>query len=210
MINAQTLKDILKVLKDIADHGATAVMLLKQIHENTSQPPAVPIQDVREPIQVSEPELIEVSGMAAPWVASGLEWDGKSEVADEAKLTDFLGFNPNGKTGGMSWCAGFWLAIFQSLGFDVDGLDRSVLSFSNFGYDLLEKYDAQSLPNGAILVFQPDPDGEFPISHVGVKVDDDKLFGGNQGDKVKRSNLAWYLQHAKLVAARCPDGYKLV
>lgn len=157
-----------------------------------------------------EAQLIEVPGMEAPWVLEGLKWDGKSEVDDEKELTDWLGFNPNGATGGSSWCAGFWLKIFRELGFDVSDLNLSAISFASFGYDLLQTFNENDLPDGAILVFQPNPDGDFPISHVGVKVDDDKLFGGNQGNKAKRSNLAWYLANAQLVAARCPDGYKLV
>ena len=173
-----------------------------------------PVDDDAE-VANSQPNIqsgiIEVKGMEAEWVVSGLTWDGKSEVKDEEELTNFLGFCPNDKKPqGKSWCAGFWLKIFEALGFDVSGLDLSAISFVNFGYDLLETYEVDELPNGAILVFQPDPNGHFPISHVGVKVDDDKLFGGNQGNKAKRSNLAWYLANAKLVAARCPDGYKLV
>ena len=165
--------------------------------------------DASETLQTSG--LIEVPGMEAPWVLGGLKWDGKSEVEDEAELTDFLGFNPNGqKPEGKSWCAGLWLKIFEELGFDVSSLDLRAISFANFGDDLLNRYPPENLPNGSILVFQPDPEGDFPISHVGVKVDDDKLFGGNQGNKAKRSNLAWYLANAELVAARCPDGYKLV
>ena len=160
--------------------------------------------------QLVQSEIIEVVGMEAPWVIRGLEFDGKSEVADEKELTDWLGFNPNEKTGGKSWCAGFWLKIFEELGFDVSGLDLRAISFANFGYDLLEVCDVSSLPNGAILVFQPDPDADYPISHVGVKVFDDKLFGGNQGNSAKCSNLAWYIANAELVAACCPDGYKLV
>ena len=157
----------------------------------------------------SESEIITVAGMEADWVLSGMEWDGKSEVADEAELTEFLGFNPNERTGGKPWCAGFWLKIFEKLGFDVSDLDLRAVSFANWGYDLLKLFTPETLPNGAILVFQPDPDADYPISHIGVKVDDDKLFGGNQGDKAKRSNLAFYMANAKLVAARCPDGYKL-
>lgn len=157
------------------------------------------------------PKLIEVVGMEAPWVVDGLTWDGKSEVEDEEELKSFLGFNPNDQDAdGKSWCAGFWLKIFEALGFDVSGLDLRAISFATFGYDLMELYPPETLPNGSILVFQPDPEGDFPISHIGVKVDGDKLFGGNQGDKAKRSNLAWYLSNAQLVAARCPDGYKLV
>lgn len=162
----------------------------------------------KQPVQS---EIIEVVGMEAPWVVRGLEFEGKSEVDDEKELTDWLGFNPNDKKkDGKSWCAGFWLKIFEELGFDVSDLDLSAISFADFGYDLLEMFGLDSLPNGAILVFQPDPDGDFPISHVGVKVYGDKLFGGNQGNKAKCSNLAWYFENAKLVAACCPDGYKLV
>ena len=153
--------------------------------------------------------LIEVKGVDAPWMQRAFEFDGKSEVDDEAELTAFLGFNPNGDKGGQSWCAGFWLKIFEDIGVDVSGVDLRAISFASFGYDLLADYEIDDLPDGAILVFQPDPDGHFPISHVGAK-NGDKLFGGNQGNKAKNSNLAFYLQNAKLVAARCPDGYKLV
>ena len=156
-------------------------------------------------------QIIEVKGMEAPWVVDGFVWNGKSEVVDEEELKAFLGFNPNGADrDGLSWCAGFWLKIFEALGFDVSGLDLRAISFANFGYDLLQAYDEQSLPDGAILVFQPKPDGDFPISHVGVKTNGNKLYGGNQGDRAKESHLGWYLQNANLVAARCPDGYKLV
>ncbi|MYA98872.1 hypothetical protein F4X90_04185 [Candidatus Poribacteria bacterium] len=202
MMNAQ-------ILRDLSEKLDTAVSLLEEIYRAISAP--VPSETSSQ-----EPGFVEVSGMEAPWVVDGLVWDGKSEVADETELTGFLGFNPNGKTGGKSWCAGFWIPILRALGFDVSNLDLRAVSYENFGYaldiDCNLAVDAlmELIPDGAILVFQPDPDGEFPISHIGVKVDGNKLFGGNQGDKAKRSNLLWYLQHAKLTAIRCPDGYKLV
>jgi len=163
-------------------------------------------------VSTVESDIIKVAGMEADWVTAGLKWDGKSEVEDEEELKAFLGFNPNGADrDGLSWCAGFWLKVFENLGFDTTGLDLRAISFANWGYDLLEFYEKiEDLPNGTIMVFQPDPDGDFPVSHIGVKVDNDKLFGGNQGNKAKRSNLAWYLANSKLVAARCPDGYELV
>ena len=155
----------------------------------------------------SLPQLIEVKGMEADWVINGLVWEGKHEVRDEKELTDFLGFNPNGADpDGKSWCAGFWLSIFKELGFDVSELNLMATSFKNFGYALDEVVD------GAICVFEPKEDADFPIRHVGVAVDDcTKLFGGNQGTYyAKRSNFAWYLENADLTAIRCPDGYQLV
>lgn len=150
-------------------------------------------------------DLIEVSGMQAPWVLEGLRWDGMHEARDQQALTDFLGFNPNDADGGKPWCAGFWLSIFKELGFDVSGLNLMATSFKDFGYELPEVVD------GAICVFEPHEESDFPIKHMGVVVDDcTKLFGGNQGNSAKRSNLAWYMENAQLTAIRCPHGYKLV
>ena len=182
---------------------------LKSIEDKLEQ-----ILDILRIKDVDELPIVgsrKIDGMKSAWVLDGLNWDGKSEVDDEDELKSFLGFNPNDKdSDGKSWCAGFWVSIFKNLGFDVSGLDLRAISFANFGYDLLETHTQQNIPNGSILVFQPSPDGDFPISHIGVKVDGDKLFGGNQGNKAKRSNLSWYFGNAELVAARCPEGYKLV
>ena len=157
-----------------------------------------------DPTTMLESELIEVPGMQAPWVLQFPKWEGKSEIYDEEELKDFLGFNPNDDDpDGKAWCAGFLKRIFEECGIDTTGLDLSAMSFANFGYEC-------EPVNGAILVFQPKIDAKHRISHVGVKVNDDKLFGGNQGDSAKESNLAWYMQHAELVACRCPNGYKLV
>ena len=59
--------------------------------------------------------------------------------------------------GGKSWCAGFWLKIFEELGFDVSGLNLMATSFKTFGYELPEIVD------GAICVFEPKEDADFPI-----------------------------------------------
>lgn len=161
-------------------------------------------------IEVPTPEIlegrgiIEVKGMEADWVVSGLKWNGKHEARDQKELQDFLGFNPNDADGGKSWCAGFWLKIFEELGFDVSGLNLMATSFKTFGYEI------DNITDGAICVFEPKEDADFPIRHVGVVVDNcQKLFGGNQGNSAKRSNLQWYLENAELTAIRCPDGYKL-
>ena len=148
---------------------------------------------------------IKVEGHTAPWVAEGLRWEGKAEAADEKELTEFLGFNPNEATGGKSWCAGFWISIFSQLGCDTSGLNLMATSFKTFGYAI------DTICDGAILVFEPKPDAPYPIRHVGVAVDGcQKLFGGNQGDQAKKSNLQWYLDNAELTAIRCPAGYELV
>ena len=166
--------------------------------------------DPEIPKGIETPSIIEIDGMQTPWVLGGLPWDGKSEIYDEDELKDFLGFNPNGNDpDGKSWCAGFWLKILEKLGIDTTGLDLSAMSFANYGIEI--KYtNTSDIPNGAFLVFQPKAGSKHRISHVGVKVDDDQLFGGNQGDSAKKSNLAWYLQNADLVGCRCPKGYKLV
>lgn len=151
------------------------------------------------------PGIIEVKGMEADWVVSGLKWNGKHEARDQKELQDFLGFNPNDADGGKSWCAGFWLKIFEELGFDVSGLNLMATSFKTFGYEI------DNITDGAICVFEPKEDADFPVRHIGVVVDNcQKLFGGNQGNSAKRSNLQWYLENAELTAIRCPDGYKLV
>lgn len=157
-----------------------------------------------------QPAIIEISGMQAPWVIGNLKWDGKSEVYDEDELKAFLGFNPNDDDAdGLSWCAGFQKRILEECGIDTTGLDLSAISFIKLGYEIDYGGDISNIPNGAFLVFQPKPGSRYKVSHVGVKVDDDKLYGGNQGDSAKRSNLAWYLANAELVAVRCPNGYKL-
>lgn len=156
--------------------------------------------------------LVPVSGMDAPWVRKALGFNGKSEVYDEEELTAFLGFNPNGHDpDGKPWCAGFLKRIFEDCDIDTSGVDLSALSFQDFGYSLFQNLPSvDEIPNGAVLVFQPREDSKYNISHVGLKVDGDKLFGGNQGDAAKKSNLAFYLKNATLVAARCPNGYQLV
>lgn len=186
-----------QILRELSGKLDTAVGLLKDIHQAIG-PPSPP-----EALQGSG--LIEISGMQAPWVLSGLKWEGKSEIYDEEELKAFLGFNPNGQDpDGKSWCAGFWLRILQELGIDTTGLDLSVLSFKNSS-----AFYECDMVNGAFLVFQPKQGSKYSISHLGVKVDDDKLFGGNQGDSAKKSNLAWYLEHAELIACLCPHGYSL-
>ena len=152
------------------------------------------------------PGIIEVRGMEADWVVSGLKWNGKHEVRDQKELQDFLGFNPNdSEPDGKSWCAGFWIRIFEECGIDTTGLDLMATSFKNFGYGLDEVVD------GAICIFEPSEGADFPIRHIGVAVDGGtKLFGGNQGNSAKRSNFDWYMANAELTAIRCPDGYKLV
>lgn len=162
-------------------------------------PPAQP-----ENLILPESALIEVTWDEALWVGHMLHWDGYSEVYDEDELTKFLGFNPNGKDpDGKAWCAGFFIKVLQQCGIDTTGLDLSAKSFINWGYEI-------EMQNGAFLVFQPKEGAKYPVSHVGVMIDDNKLFGGNQGDSAKRSNLQWYLDNAELVASRCPNGYKLV
>ena len=196
MMNAQHLKNISEKLD-------TAVGLLQEIHQAIG-PPTSP-----DTLTGIGGEFIAVPGMQAPWVLQFPKWDGKSEIYDEEVLKDFLGFNPNDDDpDGKSWCAGFLKRILEECGIDTTGLDLSALSFANFGYEV-EPSATGDYPDGVFMVFQPKPGSKYRISHVGVKVDGDKLFGGNQGDSAKKSNLAWYLANAILVAVRCPNGYKL-
>ena len=176
--------------------------VVEGLNEMMDPPREAPPQN--EAIETT-PGIIEVKGMEADWVVSGLKWNGKHEARDQKALQDFLGFNPNDAEGGKSWCAGFWLKIFEELGFDVTELNLMATSFKTFGYEI------DTLTDGAICVFEPKEDADFPIRHVGVVVDNcQKLFGGNQGNSAKRSNLQWYLENAELTAIRCPDGYKLL
>lgn len=191
-----------QILKNISEKLDTAVGLLQEIHGGIG--PLTP----SDALQGSS-GLIEVSGMQAPWVLGGLKWEGKSEIYDEEELKAFLGFNPNDDDpDGKAWCAGFWIPILGECGIDTTGLDLSALSFSNLGYEV-QPSAAGDYPDGVFMVFQPKPGSKQRISHVGVKVDGDQLYGGNQGDSAKKSNLAWYLANAILVAVRCPNGYKL-
>ena len=152
------------------------------------------------------PGIIEVKGMEADYVLKMLEFEGKHEVKDKKCLQDFLGFNPNDRDpDGKAWCAGFLKRVLEECGINTDGLTLMATSFKTFGCALEEIVD------GAILVFEPSEEADFPIRHVGVAVDNGtKLFGGNQGNSAKRSNLDWYLANAELTAIRCPEGYKLV
>ena len=161
--------------------------------------------DETEPIIATKPDIIQVSGLEAPWVQKILTFEGMHEVHDQKELQDFLGFNPNDRQAdGKPWCAGFLKRVLEECGIDTTGLDLSVNSFMDFGYECEEV-------DGAIMIFQPDDEADFPIRHIGVCVDVGvKLLGGNQGNSCKRSNLAWYKQNAELVRICCPDRYKLV
>ena len=56
---------------------------------------------------------------------------------------------------------------------------------------------------GALGVFEGETGG-----HVGF-VRGDKLLGGNQGDSVKYSNLAWFKSNMKLLGYRWPSDYPI-
>ena len=152
-------------------------------------------------------DVIRIPGAEAPWVKEALKWEHKSEVYDEDELKAFLGFNPNGHDDdGLPWCAGFLKAVLKECGLDTPKLDNRAISFADYGVDC-QKANGE-IPDGAILVFDAKKDSKYKISHVGIKIGD-KLFGGNQGDSAKYSNLQWYLDNAELIAARCPHHYQL-
>lgn len=155
--------------------------------------------------------IVKVYWEDAPWVKVLSEKKGLSEIYDEEELTEWLCMNPNERTGGRPWCAQAILKALEESGIDTTGLDASVVSFGRWdgGYEI--EYGAlDDIPNGAILVFQPKDGSRIKVSHVGIKVNHNKLLGGNQGDEIKESNLAWYLDNADLVLVLCPNGYELL
>ena len=166
-------------------------------------------EDAFKDLSNDSPDLIQVDGDTAPWVLEMSKRIGLSEIEDEDELTKFLGVNPNDDDAdGVSWCAIYVGKCLTAAGIE-NPESLSVMDYADFGYDLFREYKAESIPNGAILLFQPKA-GKRRISHIGVKVQGNKLLGGNQGDSVKCSNLQWYLNNAELVAARCPNGYELI
>ena len=166
-----------------------------------SRVPSERIEAVDDPIQ-TVPDVEVIDGNTVPWVQALREKEGWSEIDHEEELTAWLGHNPNDDDAdGRAWCASGLNAALRDAGINGTG-SMAANSFATFGYECEEK-------NGAILVFQP-KQGKRKVSHVCVKVNDEKALGANQGDAIKESNLAWYKANAELVAVRCPDGFELV
>ena len=182
------ITDIIQQLRGLLSQLENELAITETLPDTTPQQPGI------------VPNTID--GNQAPWVLALRAYEGKNEVDDEAELTAWLGVNPNGNDfDGVSWCAAAVNAGLHDSGLPTTGSLRAA-DFAEYGNHCEEK-------NGAILVFQPDPSAQFPVSHVCVKVNDTKALGGNQGNALKESNLAWYKQNAKLVAVRCPTGFEL-
>ena len=126
----------------------------------------------------------------SPWVPVAEGLIGKHEVQDNAELTQFLGINPS-----QAWCAAFANACYRECGIEGTGSMRAK-DFENWG----QKCDEI---DGALGVFEGETGG-----HVGF-VRGDKLLGGNQGDSVKYSNLAWFKSNMKLLGYRWPSDYPI-
>lgn len=154
------------------------------------------------PEEQSVPHLIVIpDGTRPDWIKKAMDYYQMDEAEDEEILTTLLGFNPNEKTGGMSWCTGFANACYEACGIQGTGSLDS-LSFRGWGQEC-------QLIEFALLVFR---NKEGDGGHVGwaVKVDGVwKVLGGNQRNMVKYSNLAWYLANMNLVWCAWPLGYAI-
>lgn len=152
--------------------------------------------------QIIVPDLIVIpDGTRPDWIKKAMDYYQMDEAEDEAELTALLGFNPNEKTGGDSWCAGFANSCYEACGIQGTG-SLSSQSFIGWGQEC-------RLIEFALLVFK---NKNRPGGHVGWarKVDGIwKVLGGNQRNMVKYSNLAWYLANMELVYCCWPDGYAI-
>ena len=146
-------------------------------------------------------KVIEIDGMQAPWMIEGFQWEGKNEIDDEDELTEFLGINPNDDDpDGLPWCGAWSGKVMQKMGINTIDSLRAV--------DYIAVGTECGCVDGALAVFDG---GHVGGGHVGFVCDNGtKILGGNQGDSVRKNNLAWYLQNKTLLGYRCPDGYKLV
>ena len=177
--------------------------LLRQINQKLGQflvpnKVLVPNKEATREI-ITESLIIEIDGMQAPWIIEGLKWVGKNEIDDEEELTDFLGINPNDDDpDGLPWCGAWAGKILGDAAVPTINSLRAV-DYINYG-------EPCECVNGALAIFDA---GRIPGGHVGFVIDDTKILGGNQGDSVRKNNLAWYLENKTLLGYRCPVGYRL-
>ncbi len=126
-----------------------------------------------------------------PWLTEAEKYLGLHEKGNNAELCELLSVDP----AKFAWCADFLNAILEKCGYEGTGTCRA-LDFAKYGLHCEEK-------DGCIMVFETEIGG-----HVGIKKGD-KLLGGNQGDSVKYSNLAWFKKNMKLVATRLPATFNV-
>ena len=144
------------------------------------------IAGIGEVVEMLENEHTDVdTDDPTPWLTEALKWEGKHEVDDNAEIAAFIGQDPR-----IAWCAALANACYEACGIKGTGTPRA-LDFAEWGVESDES-------DGCLMVFATEIGG-----HVGWKVGD-KLFGGNQSDMAKFSNLAWFKKNMTLVACRLP------
>lgn len=194
------MKDVVRLLQELVDIGQELLTIARtKSHEVATG--AVPDADVATDSGQVEPELIEVTGAEAPWYLKAMEFLGLDEAEDQEELEDFLGINPNEKTGGQPWCAYFIVAVFGAIGIKWGQSGRAV-DHAEYGYKIDEPID------GAIVIFEG---GFLSGGHIAIVCEGGtKMLGGNQRNMVKLNNLAYYIANSNLVGYYVPHGYKLV
>ena len=153
------------------------------------------------PIVEEQPLIVIPDGELPSWIQKALEFYGLDEAEDEEILTAFLGFNPNEKTGGDSWCTGFVNKVFEAVGIKGTG-SLSSQSFIGWGQEC-------PLIEFALVVFKNKHTGGGHVGFVRKVEGVWKLLGGNQRNMVKYSNLAWYLKQMEMVWCCWPEGYAI-
>ena len=144
-------------------------------------------------------------GETPPWVLEAEKWMWKNEVDDQEELEAFLKINPDGKSGGLPWCAYFLNAVFDACG--IEGTktsngarDGKSTSFVDWG-QITEKRD------GAVGIFYDQAGGS---GHVAIVCENGtKLLGGNQGDTVRLNKIDWYEKNQKYADYRWPSEYEI-
>ena len=177
--------------------------LTNAIASGSAQSPVVvtPVESATFPVGTVVTELKVVSeGEDTPWYIEAMKWLHKNEIDDRDTLEPFLGINPDDSAGGLSWCAAFMNSALKSVGLVGTGSNMA-LSFS-------EDWGQQcKICDGAIVVFV---ESNGRNGHVGIVCDDGvKILGGNQGDMVRKNNIAWYLSNRNLVGYFWPSEYKV-
>ena len=116
------------------------------------------------------------------WIDKAREFSNLHEIDDNDKLEAFLHVDPELTP----WCCAFLNSVFTAVG--LKGVDSlRARDYAGWGEETEKK-------DGAVAVFK---------SHVGLVVGS-KLLGGNQGNMVKESNLAWYHKNMDFLGYRWP------
>ena len=148
--------------------------------------------------------IVIPEGQRPPWTQIAEKFLGKNEIDDEDELREFLGFNPNDQDAdGLAWCKGFVDSCHKKCGIEYP--HSTLLATEYHTSDWGQVCDENTLYS--LLIFQRKGSN---AGHIGWRVEDDKILGGNQGDSVRLNNLAYYFKNYNLLSARWPSGYDLI